>query len=131
MKDIGLKMGKEMERNFDKAMYTFCKKLTMNSWEYYKESGMNYRPVFKTDGGRKYIRVKSFDKVFNGNDEGKAVYTNKGSIHCFVEKATGNVYKPASWRGPYLKGNQAVRGNIYRLDTYKNTDPHGGWLYAK
>ena len=68
MKDIGLKM----ELNFDKAMYAFCKKLTMNSWEYYKESGMNYRPVFKTDGGRKYIRVKSFEKAFVGNNDGKA-----------------------------------------------------------
>ena len=55
----------------------------------------------------------------------------KGSIHCFVEKTTGNIFKPAGWKSPYTKGNNAVRGNIYDSSTFEKTDMHGGWLYAR
>ena len=103
---------------FNTAMYNFCKKLTYNSHDYYIKTKMSYRPVYKTDGGRKYIKVKYFEQ----ND-------SKGRIHCFVESSTGDIYKPATWRAPYTKGNNAVRGNIFDPTTFENTDPHGGWLY--
>ena len=49
---------------------------------------------------------------------------------CFVEKETGNVFKPAGWRAPYLKGKNAVRGNIYDLSCIPdNANMCGGWLY--
>lgn len=53
-----------------------------------------------------------------------------GRVVCFVEKETGNIYKPAGWRGPYTKGNNAVRANVHDYGSFMNrTDPYGGWLY--
>ena len=49
------------KKRFDNAMYNFCKKLTFNSHKYYIEHQMDYRPVYKSAGGRKFIRVKSFE----------------------------------------------------------------------
>ena len=90
--------------------------------------------VFKTDGGRKYIKVKYFQTNIDTNYETgeKTLLEDKnGSIHCFVEKTTGDIFKPAGWKAPYTKGNNAVRGNIYDKSSFKKTDMHGGWLYAK
>jgi len=53
-----------------------------------------------------------------------------GSIHCFVEKTTGDIFKPAGWKAPYTKGKNCVRGNIYDSSSFEKTDMHGGWLYA-
>ena len=115
---------------FNDAMYKFCKKLTYNSHKYYIEHQMDYRPVYKSAGGRKFIRVKSFETARSRRNN-SLIGSEKGSIHCFVEKTTGDIYKPAGWKSPYTKGNNAVRGNIYDSTTFEKTDLHGGWLYAK
>ena len=47
------------------------------------------------------------------------------AVSFFVDRATGDIYKPASFRAP-AKG---VRGNIFKSDTWKKYDVHGGWLY--
>ena len=51
-------------------------------------------------------------------------------LHCFGERTTGNIFKPAGWKSPYTKGMNAVRGNIYDASTFEKTDLHGGWLYV-
>ena len=120
--------------SFDKAMSVFCNKLkencetTINGLKHYKSV------KFEACGGRKYIKVKYFQTNSNTNYETgytTLVEDTKGSIHCFVEITTGDIYKPAGWRAPYTKGNNAVRGNIYDKSTFEKTDMHGGWLYAR
>ena len=92
---------------------------------------------FRPDGGMKYIKVKQFQKNWhtNYNDDGtKTKYLvggDSGAIHCFVERTTGDIFKPAGWKSPYLKGMNAVRGNIYDTSSFEKTDMHGGWLYAR
>jgi len=123
--------------NFDDAMVVFCEKLEKDAMEYI--NGFNHidSVQFRPDGGKKYIKVKSFQVNINTdyNDDGTTTKTlvggDKGSIHCFVEKTTGDIYKPAGWKTPYLKGNNCVRGNIYDSSTFEKTDLHGGWLYAR
>ena len=123
--------------SFDGAMDVFCQKLEQDAMEYIK--GFNHidSVQFRPDGGKKYIKVKYFQKNWNTdyNDDGTITKTlvggEKGSIHCFVEKQTGDIFKPAGWKSPYLKGNNAVRGNIYDSSTFEKTDMHGGWLYAR
>ena len=50
--------------------------------------------------GKKYI------KVFNLQYSEACDYYNRpagysaGSVHCFIDKQTGEVYKPASWKAP-------------------------------
>ena len=115
---------------FNKAMFDLCKKLTEDGLEYYKRFDHVKGVVFKTDGCRKYIKVKYFTTTLQTNYETgeEKLFQDKGSIHCFVESTTGDIYKPANWKAPHLKGD-AVRGNIFDKSTFKKTDPHGGWLY--
>ncbi len=57
-----------------------------------------YKFVYKT--GKKFHKVY-FLEYQDANDyyNRKAGYT-AGSVHCFVDKQTGEVYKPASWKAP-------------------------------
>ena len=118
-----------VKEDFDKAMRNFCKKVTFNSHKQYKESGLSHRPVYKVAGGRKYLKVKSFETNTVDMD-GNKVLDTKGRIFCFVHHKTGDIYKAATWKAPYLKGNNAVRGNIFDETTFEKTDPYGGAWYA-
>jgi len=123
--------------SFDDAMNQFCERLTENVKPEVDRFNHMHSVTFRQDGGKKYIKVKSFTKNWdkNYNDDGTITETivggERGSIHCFVEKTTGNIYKPAGWKTPYTKGMNAVRGNIYDSSTFEKTDMHGGWLYAR
>ena len=123
--------------SFDDAMEKFCKRLEQNCKAYVDTFDYMESVEFRPDGGTKYIKVKQFQKNWhtNYNDDGtKTKYLvggDSGAIHCFVEKQTGNIFKPAGWKTPYTKGNNAVRGNIYDSSTFEKTDMHGGWLYAR
>ncbi len=115
---------------FDTAMTNFLDKLTHDGRKHYERFTHISDIVFRTDGGRKFIKVKYFTTKYDDSMYGCNTDV-EGSVHCFVDKTTGNIYKPQSWRAPYTKGNNAVRGNIYDESTYQKTDPHGGWLYVK
>ena len=76
----------------------------------------------------KMIKGRRFDKI---------VYDNKydfNYIHCFVERNTGNIYKPASWKSPHTK---YVRFDLRIInDRAKLHDPNftgwaGGYLYLR
>ena len=123
--------------SFDEAMVKFLIKLEENCEEYVSRFKHMDKVTFGVSGGRKYIKVKSFEDRINTeyNDDGTTtktlVHDKRGSIHCFVESTTGDIYKPAGWKAPYTKGKNAVRGNIYDSSTFETTDMHGGWLYHK
>ena len=120
--------------SFDEAMNVFCEKLEQDAQEYIKRFTFTDSVTFKACGGRKYIKVKYFTTNVDTNyetGEKTLVEDKNGSIHCFVEKQTGDIFKPAGWKAPYLKENNAVRGNIYDKSSFQKTDMHGGWLYAR
>lgn len=64
--------------------------------------------------GRKYVKVV----IDNGTQR---------TVHSFVEKNTGNLYKPADWNAP-AKG---VRYNVLKDWTLLESimDQHGSYLY--
>jgi len=93
--------------NYDTAMKSFITHMNMNC-------SSNGYYTFTVNKGRR------FDKVISNR-----------SVHCFVEKETGHIFKPASWSSPQLKTKIPVRGSIYNIDSYKNADTHGGWLYSR
>ena len=120
--------------SFDEAMDVFCTKLEENVKPYVDSFNHMDSVMFRPDGGMKYIKVKSFQVNVDTNHETGVktlVGGERGSIHCFVEKTTGNIFKPAGYKTPYTKGNNCVRGNIYDSSTFEKTDLHGGWLYAR
>ena len=54
---------------------------------------------FRMEFGRKYIKIIQQDyDTFQDRNEYK-----DGSVHSFVNKNTGEVYKPASWSSPHTK----------------------------
>jgi len=61
----------------------------------------------------------------------KVIMTSHGnrSVHAFIDKITGEVYKPSTWKAP-AKG---VRYNLLddesRENCYKRCDWSGGYLY--
>lgn len=55
--------------------------------------------------GSKYVKVV---KISSGGSR---------SVHSFVEKETGNIWKAASWKAP---AKNFVRGNVYDAGTYLN-----------
>jgi len=104
--------------NYKGALDKFVETIRVNSLEYYKKAGITHLvenpEVIKVNKGRR------FDKVVRGT-----------SVYCFVEKETGFIFKPASWRAPQLKTKNPVRGSIFNASTYETkAGPHGGWLYA-
>ena len=120
--------------SFNDAMDKFCSKLTENTKPEVARFNHMDKVTYKPDGGRKFIKVKYYtDRVETDYETNttKILKDERGSIHCFVESTTGDIYKPAGWKAPYTKGKNAVRGNIYDASSFEKTDMHGGWLYAK
>lgn len=85
----------------------------------------DYRTKFYIVEGRKYLRIEEETGV---NHDGSV--TQK-SIHAFVDKNTGEVYKSASWKTP-AKG---VRYNLLdkqsREECYRRADWAGSYLYLR
>ena len=120
--------------SFSDAMDKFCSKLTENVQHEVARFNHMDKVTYKPDGGRKFIKVKYYtDRIETDYETNttKLLKDERGSIHCFVEKTTGDIYKPATWRAPFTKGKNCVRGNIYDKSTFSKTDLHRGWLYAR
>lgn len=52
------------------------------------------------------------------------------SVHCFVDKTTGDVYKSASWKAPAKGVRYSLMDEESREQCYRNCDWSGGYLYA-
>jgi len=67
---------------------------------------------------------KKYHKIIMSNYDSR-------SVHAFIDKQTGAVLKPASWRGP-AKGERYNLLIIKQREwLYENADWSGGYLYAK
>ena len=81
--------------------------------EPYDNSG---RYKFTIQTGRKY------HKIHNGP---------AGGIHAFVDKNTGQVYKPASYKAPAKGVRYDLRSIKSRHECYSNADWSGSYLYQR
>ncbi len=82
---------------------------------------------FRVQSGRKYYKIIQQDyDTFQDRNEYR-----DGSVHAFVEKTTGDVYKPAGWAKPA----QHVRYNLLddksRENCLLSCDWAGGYLYMR
>ena len=84
---------------------------------------------FRYYEGKKYLKVvrEEFDTFQNRNK------WRDTTVHAFIDRETGEVYKPASWKAPA----KHVRFNLSNdLDRQKLHDPNfvgwaGGYLYMR
>ena len=85
---------------------------------------------FRVESGRKYYKIiqQDFDTFQNRNEY------RDGSVHAFVNKETGQVYKPASWKSPhtkYVRFDMRVINDRAKLHDPNFTDWAGGYLYLR
>ena len=83
--------------------------------------------------GKKYIKV-----FFLRYEEANEYYNREagyraGSVTAFIDKETGQVYKPASWRAPakHVRYDMRIIKDREFLHDPKNTDWAGGHLYMR
>lgn len=99
-------------QNFDAALTTFVKGCQEITDIYFRTNFPNLAaPTFKTQPGRRYVRVVRVD----GGNGG-------GSAHCFVDMTNGDVLKPAGYKTPA----RHARGNIFdEHNGLSRMGPHG------
>ena len=83
----------------------------------YKEGKDVYK--FSIDTGRKY------HKIVQTCSDGSQ------SVHAFVDKNTGELYKAASWKAPAKGVRFDLRIISQREDVLENCDWAGGYLYQR
>ena len=72
---------------------------------------------------------KKYHKIIQ-NDFRNGKYESAG-VHAFVDKKTGEVYKPASWKAPAKHVRYDMRIINQREYMYANCDWAGGYLYMR
>ena len=87
------------------------------------ESGRSVYNQLEIEQGRKYIKVWSYLVLADGDERRRG-----RSVWMFIDKNTGECYKPASVNGP-AKG---IRFYISQLaDNPHICDPYGSFLYVR
>ena len=96
------------------------------------ENGTANLMKFKVYSGKRYYKIvqQEFETWEKSRNYGK--YADH-SVHCFVDKETGDVYKPASWSAP-AKHIRFSFQNVEDLKFLLNPDNvgwAGGYLYLR
>ena len=93
------------------------------------ENGTEKLMYFKIKTGKKFYKIvqMNFDTFQNRNEY------REGSVHAFVDKQTGQVYKPASWQAPakHVRYDLRIIREREFLFNSNNTDWAGGYLYLR
>ena len=92
-----------------------CEALRMDYESKYDRTGYDFYP----ETGRKYHKIIMVDS------------SGGRSVHAFVDKKTGEVYKSASWKAPAKGVRYDLRIISQREWLLENADWAGGYLYAK
>ena len=95
------------------------------------ENGTANLYKFIVKKGRKYL------KIINQQYDDMGAYATyqyrDGSVHAFIDRETGDVYKPASWNKPakHVRYNLLERSDRNFLFDWKNVGWAGGYLYMR
>ena len=96
------------------------------------ENGTANLMKFKVYSGKKYYKIvqQEFETWEKSRNYGK--YAD-GSVHCFVDKETGDVYKAASWKSPakHIRFSFQNEADLRFLLNPDNVTWAGGYLYIR
>ena len=107
---------KTIQENIVKHCNTLCDALELDFKTHHPNS-----PAYKfyIESGRKYYKL-----IMETN-------TQSRGVHAFIDKKTGEVYKPASWKAPA----KIVRYNLLMIESreecFARADWAGGYLYVR
>ena len=92
-----------------------------------KTRDARYLYTLKAITGRKFFKL-----VYQTFDEDENRFRN-GSVHCFIDKKTGEVYKAASWQNPakHVRYDMRIIKDREFLHNPDNIDWAGGHLYMR
>ena len=98
--------------NFDAILDAWIADAQKNIDAHYARNLPNLTPtkLTKDEGGKRFVRIVKND----GEGTGRSVF-------CFVEKATGDVYKAASWKAPA----KHARGYIFAPNPIAGVNEYG------
>ena len=84
---------------------------------------------FRIHTTQKYLKIitQEFDTFRDANEY------KDGSVHAFVDKKTGQIYKPAGWKAPAKHVRYDLRDQKSREYVFnpENLSWSGGWLYMR
>ena len=104
-----------LDQRIEKWVWQYCRSLEENHNLSYPNSPNPIR--FSMEFGRKYIKV----------------IQDNGGVHAFVNKKTGEVYKPAGWAKPakHVRFDMRIISDRAKLHNPHYTDWAGGYLYLR
>jgi len=126
-----------LEENFKQDSIASYKRMAMTDSDYATkrleeiENGTANLYKFVVQKGRKYLKI-----INQQYDDMGAYATHQyrdGSVHAFIDRETGDVYKPASWNKPakHVRYNLLERSDRNFLFDWKNVGWAGGYLYMR
>ncbi len=145
-----------LDQKVEKWTWQLCRALEQNYFDYHKTMIMNNSERFSANGelsayankqlaeiengtaklmkfrmefGRKYIKIIQQDSdTFQDRNEYR-----DGSVHAFVDKKTGEVYKPASWKSPakHVRYDMRIIREREFIHNPANCSWTGGYLYMR
>jgi len=93
------------------------------------ENGTANLMKFKVKTGKRYYKIvqMEFDTFQNRNEY------REGSVHAFVDRNTGEVFKPASWAAPakHVRYDMRIIRERNFLHDPSNVTWAGGYLYMR
>ena len=112
-----------LDQKIEKWVWQLCRSLEENYNLRYPNSSAPVK--FRMEFGRKYIKVIQQDLR---DDEYR-----DGGVHAFIDKKTGEVYKPASWKSPakIVRYDLRIITHRSKLHDPNYTDWAGGYLYLR
>jgi len=119
------------EQRVEKWAAQLCRALDENYVEYHKRSGfsssLDHPLQFKLRSGRKYYKIVQTEyDTFQDRNEYR-----DSCVHAFIDKKTGEVYKPAGWAKPAQHVRYDLRIIREREDCLAKADWAGGYLYMR
>ena len=120
-----------LDQKIEKWVWQLCRSLEQNYQSKYPNRVIPdvVRVKFRMESGRKYWKIIQQDyDTFRDRNEYR-----DGGVHAFIDKKTGEVYKPASWRGPakIVRYDLRLIKDREQLHNPNHTDWAGGYLYLR
>ena len=114
-----------LDQKIEKWVYEYCGSLEENFKQQYPNRSRSKE--FKMQLGRKYWKISMWDVAPDG------VHFRTEGVHSFVDRNTGQVYKPASYKSPakHVRYDLRLIKDRANLHNPNFTDWAGGYLYLR
>ena len=157
MTPLGIAPQKTLEERVLEWTEQLCESLAENYKQYHRRMVENNAAIFNNDGskvelsryaqeqidalndgtfkGMKFTITtgKKYHKVISNDWDDRREYYRSGGVHAFVDKKTGEVYKPASWKSPakHVRYDMRIINQRQMLHDPTYTGWAGGYLYMR